>query len=609
MGTGTSKIFKKENMNENNSFNVKAMAQLSTDDMIKNAVNTIVKAGVDITGGYKQWLNIGFAISHELGEGGRALFHQISQFSDKYFYKDCEDLYDDCMKRLQRGDKGGITIGTFFKYAKDAGIDISLHNAKDYHPATSPITPITPVGQMGQTEQVEQRELVEAVLPTFSNKVQALLPSIIQDIAALGDSIQQKDMLTATSLVLLSGCFPKVWANYDGRRVFSNLFFFLVAPPASNKGIVSSCLQLVMLIEQEIRECNQREMEEYNQQMAELKASKSKAAGTLLPTAPPYRSLLISGNASSTAIYEDLANNNGEGITIETEADSLSTTLKSDYGNFSDGLRKAFHHERISYSRRANKEHVCINNPKWSVMLTGTPGQVTNLIPSSENGLFSRFLFLLSKREGAWRNVFSKKECTIDEAMTAIGKRVYEIHKVLKQAGEKGIEFTLTKDQENKFNGYFDKLYQEYGGMMGEDFEASIFRLGLSTFRIAMVLSITRQEGITAPPQQITCGDNDVEAAILIAETLIQHAAHIFSNLMPSQDTETTASIHLSGLHQKLYDALPDHFTRQQALALGPKIGMIPQTANKYIGHFVTRYHICRRVKNGLYEKVKNTEN
>ena len=598
-----------------NVFNVKAMGKLSTADMINLVANRVKEAGVDITGDYKQWLNICFAISHELGEGGRDLFRQISQFSDKYDYKKCEELYNDCMKRLQRGDKGGITIGTFFKYVKDAGIDITPPTAEECQYTTPHITPITPVGQMGQTEQMEQmeqmeqRELVEAMPPTFSDRVQALLPSIIQDIAALGDSIQQKDMLIATALVLLSGCFPKVWANYDGRLVFSNLFFFLVAPPASNKGIVSSCLQLVMLIEQEIRECNQREMEEYNQQMAELKASKSKAAGTLLPTAPPYRSLLISGNASSTAIYEDLANNNGEGITIETEADSLSTTLKSDYGNFSDGLRKAFHHERISYSRRANKEHVCINNPKWSVMLTGTPGQVTNLIPSSENGLFSRFLFLLSKREGAWRNVFSKKECTIDEAMTAIGKRVYEIHKVLKQAGEKGIEFTLTKGQENKFNDYFDKLYQEYGSMMGEDFEASIFRLGLSTFRIAMVLSITRQEGITTPPQQITCGDKDVEAAILIAETLIQHAAHIFSNLMPSQDTETTASIHLSGLHQKLYDALPDTFSRQQALALGPKIGMEPKTANKYIGHFVTRYHICRRVKNGLYEKVKNTEN
>lgn len=136
-------------------------------------------------------------------------------------------------------------------------------------------------------------------------------------------------------------------------------------------------------------------MDDYQQQLADLRAlGNKKSVAMPMPKEPPYRSMLIPANCSSTAIYQALHDNHDQGITFETEADSLANTLKSDYGNFSDGLRKGFHHEDITYRRRKENEHVEIHNPKWTVYLTGTPGQVNNLIPSPENGLFSRFLFM-----------------------------------------------------------------------------------------------------------------------------------------------------------------------------------------------------------------------
>ena len=65
-------------------------------------------------------------------------------------------------------------------------------------------------------------------------------------------------------------------------------------------------------------------------------------------------------------------------------------------------LRKAFHHEPISYSRKTNKEWVEIKKPRLSVALAGTPGQVENLIKSAEDGLFSRFIFYTFKSEIVW---------------------------------------------------------------------------------------------------------------------------------------------------------------------------------------------------------------
>ena len=596
---------------------VKAYASLSEEDKARIVAQRVIEARIDITGDYKQWLNICFGFTLVMGEGGRTLFHDISQFHHSYNYKECDKLYDDCLKRLQSGGKEGITIASFYKYAKDAGISISTLTEEECNhtaPYLTPNAPNAPVGELGELGQTGGSvtpgiETAVAALNLFSPNVAGKLSKIFQDIASLGTTAQQKDMLIFASLALLSGCFPEVWASYDNRLVFANLYCFLVAPPASNKGIVSACLKLVDLIEQEIRESNEREMEEFKQRMAELRASKNKGAGYPMEKEPPFRSLLISANSSSTALYQALADNNGEGITFETEADSLAFALKSDYGNFGDGMRKGFHHECISYTRRTDKEHVRIRLPKWSVFLTGTPGQVTNLVPSCEDGLFSRIIFMSMRRENKWRNVFAKREQTIDGAMEAIGRRVYAIHRLLRQAGKKGIEFVLTEKQQDRFNDFFDKLYREYGSMMEENFDANVLRMGLSCFRIAMVLSITRLEDAATLPQTIVCTDDDFDAAVTIANTLIEHSAFIFSNLMPAKETDSVSTAKLSELQRKLFKALPDHFTTQQALAMTKKLDMLPKTIGKYLGYFVTRFHICKRTRPGEYEKVKATEN
>jgi hypothetical protein len=112
-----------------------------------------------------------------------------------------------------------------------------------------------------------------------------------------------------------------------------------------------------------------------------------------LPQEPNYKILYIPANISSAMVIQHLKEGNERGIFCETEADSMGNTLKQDWGGYSDLLRKAFHHEPISYSRKTNKEFVEIDNPCLSVALSGTPGQVENLIKSSEDGLFSRFIF------------------------------------------------------------------------------------------------------------------------------------------------------------------------------------------------------------------------
>lgn len=614
-------------MNKTSYFDPNQWAQVSKAEQIRTVANRIVEMNIDITEGYDNWRNIAFGISLELGEEGRSIFHDISRLNAGYKYEECDKLYSNCIKRLHdTTDHSGITIGSFFSYAKKAGIDIKVapsqgnmirngsfashaNSAKGANMANYAIAPNAATAINGTTgEAGVEYELAEAIpLPTFCDKVTGHLPGILEDTSVLGKTLTEKDMLLLASITILSGAFPEVYAIYDNSKVFANLFTFLVANAASGKGRTTSCLKLVNLIEQEVRDANKQEMDDYQQELADIRAMGRKASGMPLPKEPPYRSLLIPANCSSTAIYQALHDNHDQGITFETEADSLANTLKSDYGNFSDGLRKGYHHEDITYRRRKENEHVEIHNPKWTVYLTGTPGQVTNLIPSAENGLFSRFLFMKVDIPAKWHNVFSKSPRTIDEEMEAIGKRVYGIHLLLKNK-QGGIEFQMTEEQQAKFNDFFNKLVEEYKDMLGRDFVANIYRMGLSAYRIAMILSITRLEDATSLPERIICKDEDLECALIIADTLMQHAARIFSTLLPNKEGGDVMGIKLSPKSEKLFAALPASFNRQMVLAAAQKLGIAKRTAEKYVGEYVSRYNLCKRVDNGKYEKVNLTE-
>lgn len=75
----------------------------------------------DITGDYLQWRNIGFAIASEYGENGLHYFHHISSFHQNYDPAQTDRVY----KFFNRQFNGGISIATFYYYAKLEGVAIT----------------------------------------------------------------------------------------------------------------------------------------------------------------------------------------------------------------------------------------------------------------------------------------------------------------------------------------------------------------------------------------------------------------------------------------------------------------------------------------------------
>ena len=88
---------------------------------VEQVLMQIESQQLDLTSGYADWRNTGFAFADEFGESGRDLFHRVSRFYPEYKSTECDKQFDACIKA-----KGhGVTIKTIFYLAKQAGIEIS----------------------------------------------------------------------------------------------------------------------------------------------------------------------------------------------------------------------------------------------------------------------------------------------------------------------------------------------------------------------------------------------------------------------------------------------------------------------------------------------------
>ena len=91
---------------------------------VEYVVRQIEAFQLDLTTPYKYWVDLGFSFSNEFGETGREFFHRISRFNPGYDYRECDRQYDHCLK----GRRAGRTIGSFFYYARQAGMKIPVRN-------------------------------------------------------------------------------------------------------------------------------------------------------------------------------------------------------------------------------------------------------------------------------------------------------------------------------------------------------------------------------------------------------------------------------------------------------------------------------------------------
>ena len=417
---------------------------------IETITARIEAAAVDIAPNYADWRDLGFALADALGESGRNYYHRLSRFYAGYNQTETDRQFNNCLKAHGHG----VTIKTLYHLAKSAGIEIAIlpniQNGNLAKVAKSKVTPPQKKIEKPQPSEEQETELT----PTFPKIIYQNLPDFLQRVTAKATSPEDKDLLLLGSLVVVSACLPNVFGNYDERRVYPNLFLFLTASASAGKGRLTLCRKLVYPIHKALREQYKVLYDTYKQEKILYNNAKKDQPSMDEPQEPPMLALLMPANSSATAFFQILNDNNGAGLMFETEGDTLAQTFKSEHGNFSDGFRKAFHHETISYLRRKDREFVELENPRLSALLSGTPKQVSTLIPNAENGLFSRFIFYFMNIQPIWKDVFANSgDQTLDIYFRDLGEQFHCFYNQLLQQSE--MRFCLTASQQQAFNAYF----------------------------------------------------------------------------------------------------------------------------------------------------------
>ena len=562
---------------------------LSSNSDIEEITKRIEQSATDIAPNYPDWRDLGFALADALGESGRQYYHRLSRFYSGYAENETDRQYSACLAAHGHG----VTIKTLFHLAKQAGISIAV--VAQQAPQISKL-PDCQNGDLAKWQN-SQPEQEEQPLPTFPAEIYQQLPDFLQQINKLAISPEDADLLLLGSITVISSCLPNIYGLYGGVTVYPNLFLFVTAQASAGKGRLSLCRRLVEPIHRQLREINKLEYEEYQRKQSEYVANK-KNPDAEQPQEPPLRVLFVPANSSATAVFQILNDNKGVGLMFETEGDTLAQTFKSEHGNYSDGFRKAFHHEKISYLRRKDREYVTLEEPKLSAVLSGTPRQIQSLIPDAENGLFSRFMFYFMNLRLEWIDVFATAENSqsYDSIFDRLGNHYFNFYRILQHA--ETIRFTLTKQQQTDFNAYFEQTQLQYYGICGKDYVGTVRRLGLITFRIALVLSALRimQDGSFASP--LVCNDTDFHTAMEIVKVLVQHAAKIFQMLPSAENTSATDNPKMA-----LYNALPAQFDRAKYIETAKRLQMPESTADKQIARFLNSGLLTRQA-HGSYIKT-----
>lgn len=438
--------------------------------------------------------------------------------------------------------------------------------------------------------------------PSIPEEIYHQLPQILKQGALAFTDERERDVFLTGALGILSGCLPNVKGIYAQQEVFPNLFTFAIAPAASGKGALKFAKQLADEYHTQVLNASKEADVQYQQQEQAFKhlqrnLKKGETMTDEPPVKPPFKVVYIPANTSYAKILSHLEQNEGTGIICETEADTLGNVFKQEWGSYSDMLRKSFHHERLSSSRKTNNEFTEVNNPCLSIALSGTPNQVTGLIASAEDGLFSRFLFYAFKVEQTWKDVSPYgSQVNLTDHFKSLSLQVYEMVKFLKM-GDTYV--TLSKQQWETLNTSCSNWLQDITTFTSEDAASIVKRLGLILYRIAMLFTALRKFENAEAADHVQCTDTDFNTALQLAQIFLQHSILMFNNLPKQQN----ATIFQTGDHKrKFFEALPKEFTRAEAVTLGQQHKLSPRSVDDLL-HNATP-SLLTKLKPGLYQKV-----
>jgi hypothetical protein len=351
------------------------------------------------------------------------------------------------------------------------------------------------------------------------------LPRVLDETCKFWPQPHKRDLYLSASLGYLSGVMPKVegyWGANVPSAVEPNLYVAGVLGAAGGKGVVSHAKSLVNGVAESIQSDSVEERQKW-------KRKRKDAENEDVPFDDPEpipRTLLVPANISQAQLMHQLAGQSGRGIISSSEIDTLNDTLGQDWGKVDTFLRKAYHHETDAQARRGDGL-IQVEDPAISLVLTGTLDQFVKLIPSSENGLYSRFCLYHAASVDPYQ---SQRPSALGirqmERFQALSGRIEDLWTILNGRRE-SLRFQLTDRQWKRLDETFQPLHREVQELGFYQLISIPRRAGLWAFKIAMTLAVLRahDNGVNLRSADvIEVNDADFQAALLFTSTFADHS-------------------------------------------------------------------------------------
>ena len=601
-------------------------------ESLRRLTEAVETAGADIAPTYAEYVQLAFAIATDCGEAGREFFHRLCRMSAKYQREHAERIFSNALTTRH----GEVHLGTAFHLAETANVKLCntevMNNRRNTeNTENTPSKVLTHAHVYNKVENDEPDESEELLngsdpnqpLPTFP---EADWPKILLLIMSYATSPTQRDVMLIGALTAIGASMERyVRCPYAGKLQSPCLQSFIVAPSASGKGILSLIRLLVEPIHDEIRQQVATEVKAYKKEKAAYDVMGKERSKVEAPQMPKNRMFLISGNNTGTGILQNIMDANGTGLICETEADTISAAIGSEDGHWSDTLRKAFDHDRLSYNRRTDQEYREVKKSYLSVLLSGTPAQVKPLIPSTENGLFSRQLFYYMHGIWAWINQFESGEADLEAIFTDIGLEWKKQLDLMKTHGVHTLR--LTDEQKQEFNALFSDLFFRSGLANDNEMSSSIARLAVNTCRIMAEVAMIRALECDQPYQfknssihlltpdkeiatdnikdgiitrwDVTITAEDFKAVLELVTPLYRHATHILS-FLPSTEVKHRANAD----RDALFEAMGNQFTRAQLSEQATIMKIKPNTAFGWLNRLIKKGLFTNADDKGIYTRT-----
>lgn len=420
--------------------------------------------------------------------------------------------------------------------------------------------------------------------PTLPGGLYDKLPKFLGAVANTGEDDVEKSLALLTALVGLSSIVPNVTLFYEHTH-YPNLNIIVIANAGEGKSKVSNVKKLFDPLHMQFVDDCSKQKAVYNAEKQIFEICKDCKDAPLIPDC---KGLYVPEDITHAALTAKLASTAPYNFLFSTEIDTFNRTAGSEMFDKTDILRKAFHHEPMSYGRKTGGEEKIILEPKLSILITGTPGAYEKMLKGVEDGTVSRFAYFGFGSDGfKWKSQQSAEKRKAAQDIEELSQVVLKIFDFIKN---RSVTFDLTEDQDKAFNKYFANITSKLDVDKDQYYFASLKRHGLIFKRIAAVLTVVEAYETNNTSNTLICSDKTFGACFDIIGTLLEHSKIVYSNL------EKRPYKQVNDKSEALYQALPDEFTPRLGYEIAKgKLGLTERT---------TRGYYAKLVKDNMIKKI-----